>query len=271
MHAGTADNPYAAPSHHAPNAPLFAYATTVPGRIRKICRCYSPGHVHFGTRPAPVIGAILPPPVLAEFRCADAPEATLFPAEEAVVAGAVAQRRGEFATVRLCARQALARLGEPAVPLVPGQRGAPCWPPGVVGSLTHCQGYRAAAVARAAQVLALGIDAEPHGPLPRGVRQAVALPEEAAHLDELAAGYPDTHWDRLLFSAKESVYKAWYPLTGRWLGFADARLVIDPDAGEFSATFRVPGARCGSRELTGFTGRWLVTDALVLTCVVVPG
>jgi 4'-phosphopantetheinyl transferase EntD len=44
----------------------------------------------------------------------------LFPEEAVVVAGAVARRRREFATVRACARRALARLGHPPVPLLPG-------------------------------------------------------------------------------------------------------------------------------------------------------
>ena len=38
--------------------------------------------------------------------------------------------------------------------------------------------------------------------------------------------------DRLLFSAKESVYKACYPLTRRWLDFSGCRVALHPnDAG----------------------------------------
>ncbi|WP_158717200.1 4'-phosphopantetheinyl transferase family protein [Streptomyces sp. NRRL F-4474] len=77
---------------------------------------------------------------------------------------AVAARRREFATVRRCARQSLAALGIPPMPLLPGERGAPLWPRGTVGSMTHCLGYRAAAAARADEITALGIDAEPHQP-----------------------------------------------------------------------------------------------------------
>ena len=47
------------------------------------------------------------------------------------------------------------------------------------------------------------------------------------------------HWDRVLFSAKESIYKAWFPLTGRWLGFEEASLSIDPAAGTFAARLHV--------------------------------
>ncbi|WP_442812969.1 hypothetical protein OG930_28490 [Streptomyces sp. NBC_01799] len=49
----------------------------------------------------------------------------------------------------------------PTAPIPPSPFGAPVRPPGVVGSITHCTGYRAAAVALRARVLSVGIDAEP--------------------------------------------------------------------------------------------------------------
>ncbi|MEO9221807.1 MAG: 4'-phosphopantetheinyl transferase superfamily protein [Mycobacteriaceae bacterium] len=191
-------------------------------------------------------------------------EAELFPDEQARIARAVAKRRQEFSSVRWCARQAMAQLGVPAAAVLPGERGAPQWPTGVVGSMTHCEGYRAAALARSGTFLGIGIDAEPHGALPQGVLQAVSLPEERKWLDCAPGG---VHWDRLLFSAKESTYKAWYPLTGRWLGFEDALIHIDP-AGTFTATFLVAPPQVAGRTLTQLTGRWLVSQSLVLTAIV---
>ena len=72
------------------------------------------------------------------------------------------------------------------------------------------------------------IDAEPHEPLPEGLLGDVASAGGARLLAELARTEPAVHWDRLLFSAKESVYKAWFPLAERWLGFEDAALTFDP-------------------------------------------
>ena len=167
-----------------------------------------------------MIEAILPAEAATAEAFDDPPGLTLFPEEEAVIARAVGKRRREFTTTRACARTALARLGLPPVPIVPGPRGAPQWPVGVVGSMTHCAGYRACAVARDLDLLTIGLDAEPHGQLPEGVLDAVSRPEEREQLAALAATVPGTHWDRMLFSAKESVYKAWFPLTQRWLGFA---------------------------------------------------
>jgi 4'-phosphopantetheinyl transferase EntD len=214
-----------------------------------------------------MIGDIVGPRVATAEAFTDSPDAVLFPAEEAAVARAVAKRRNEFTTVRACAREALAQLGVAPVPILPGERGAPGWPDGIVGSMTHCDGYRGAAVARTGDVVTIGLDAEPDGPLPDGVLAVVSLPEEREHL----SGLPDdrgVHWERLLFSAKESVYKAWFPLTRRWLDFLEARITIDP-AGRFSARLLVPGPVVAGRELPGFEGRWVARDGLVATGITV--
>jgi 4'-phosphopantetheinyl transferase EntD len=218
----------------------------------------------------PVIAEILPPPVAAVEAFEDPPGATLFPEEEAAMARAVPRRRGEFAAGRACARAALAQLGLPAAPILPGPRGAPQWPPGVVGTITHCDGYRASAVAHARDVLTLGLDAEPDGPLPGGVLDAVSLAEERDRLPGLAAAAPHVPWDRLLFCAKEAVYKAWFPLAGRWLGFEEAAITFAPDAGTFTARLLVPGPAVGGRPLDGFSGRWLARGGLLLAAIAVP-
>lgn len=196
----------------------------------------------------------------------DVPTPELFPAEVELVARAVAKRQREFATVRHCARQALASLGVAPAPILPGERGAPQWPDGVVGSLTHCDGYRAAALARAAHVCAIGIDAEPNDVLPDGVAGVIGREEELAGLAELAAAEPHVCWDRLLFSAKEAVYKAWFPLTRRWLDFREASVTLVPD-GTFHARLLVPGPTVAGRPLTGFQGRWMAGDGLVVTAI----
>jgi 4'-phosphopantetheinyl transferase EntD len=236
-----------------------------------------------------VITDILPPQAAAQETFTDVAGPVLFPGEEAVLARAVDQRRREFTTGRACARAALARLGVPPGPILPGVRGAPQWPAGIVGSITHCAGYRAAAVAWAQDVAALGLDAEPNEPLPAGVLAVIASPAEVARLASLdatrpaapaaasapAASVPATPasspaavcWDRLLFSAKEAVYKAWYPLTGRWLGFEQADVTISPATGTFTARLLIPATGPGGSALTSFTGRWLARDGLILTTV----
>ncbi|OEV32183.1 4'-phosphopantetheinyl transferase [Streptomyces nanshensis] len=217
-----------------------------------------------------MIGRLLPRQVRTEERFGNGDGSAcraLFPDEAAVVAKAVPKRQREFADVRACARGALAQLGVPPVPLIPGHRGAPRWPEGVIGSMTHCDGYRAAAVARAADAAGLGIDAEPGGPLPEGVLDVVSLPAEREHLGALAAARPEVCWDRLLFSAKESVFKAWYPLTARELDFSEAEIAIDAEAGTFSARLLVEGPVVDGERLRTMTGRWEAQRGLVVTAV----
>ena len=213
---------------------------------------------------------ILPPEVAVAETFGDQPGADLFPEEEAAIARAVPRRRREFATARKCARAALAQLGEPPVPILRGPRGAPLWPSGVAGSITHCDGYRAAAVARTSDIITVGVDAEPDQPLPGGVLDAISLPGERAELAALSARQPGACWDRLLFCAKESVYKAWFPVAQEWLGFDDAEIVIDADAGTFTARLLVPGPLVPGPPLTCLRGRWLAGQGLVAAAIAVP-
>ncbi len=197
-------------------------------------------------------------------------EVDLFPVEQEALGEAVAKRRREFTTTRACARDALGRLGIAPQAIPSGSRGEPVWPAGVVGSITHCAGYRACAVALDRDLTTIGVDAEVAEPLPDGLIGDIALPEERQALELLAAEDPGVSWDRLLFSIKESIYKAWFPLTRSWLGFEDASVSIDRERGTFSAHLLVPGPTLQGRHLDGFSGSWLAAQGLVLSAIAVP-
>jgi 4'-phosphopantetheinyl transferase EntD len=212
------------------------------------------------------------------------------------IASSVAKRRREFATVRWCARAAVAGLGVRAQPLVPGAGGAPIWPAGVVGSMVHCDGMRAAAVASSRDVLALGIDAEPDARLPSGVLDVVCLPCERALLPGMTdpgpfglglPEHPSPAWDRLLFCAKEAVYKAWFPVTGRPIRFHDVTVTFQRSGtsdgigasdgigsldhiGTFDAEVRSSGGSAMFDAGRPLRGRWVAADGLLATAVIVP-
>jgi 4'-phosphopantetheinyl transferase EntD len=131
--------------------------------------------------------------------------------------------------------------------------------------MTHCAGYSAAAVAERSVVSSLGVDAEPDAPLPDGVLETIAHPEEISMLRRLP--HTDGHsWDRLLFSAKESVYKAWYPLTGLWLGFEDVFVSIGA-TGTFEARFLVDGPLIDGVRVEQLLGRWAPGRGLLVTAI----
>ena len=223
-----------------------------------------------------LLAGLLPPGAVVAESFGDEPDGHLFPEEAAAVAGAAEKRRREFAAVRACARTALAGLGLPPVAVPPDAgaasawaRRAPLWPAGVTGSMTHCDGYRAAVVARREVLASVGVDAEPHGPLPDGVRDRVTLREERAMLEALAAERGEVAWDRLLFSAKESVFKAWFPLMERWLGFEECRVELDVDGG-VRGVLLVPGPEVAGVRIEVLHGRWTARPTHVATAVTVP-
>jgi len=221
---------------------------------------------------ATLLSGVLPDngqPLAAAEMYTDPPELAPLPEEEPLIAKSVAKRRNEFITVRHCAREALGALGVAPTPILKGERGEPCWPDGIVGSLTHCEGFRGAAVARHDAVRAVGIDAEPHDVLPKGVLDAISLPGERTELRALPSGL---HWDRILFCAKEATYKAWFPVTHRWLGFEDAHITFDVDgsgtSGGFESRILVDPSVPAGPPLQTLSGRWSVRDGLTLTAIV---
>jgi len=234
-----------------------------------------------------MLGMILPAGVQSEECFGDPPGGVLFPEEEKVIANAVAARRRDYATVRSCARACLGRLGYPPVPILPGVGGAPMWPAGIRGSMTHCAGYAAAAVGTTPRISTIGIDAEPDAPLPDGVLGLVATPLEQ---NRLAAMRPEPverrsstssvrmvtqpgldcpNWDRLLFSAKEAVYKAWFPLVGEWLDPQETEILLHPLDQTFTAILCRDGLIINGHQVRQVHGRWTRKQGILATAVVV--
>lgn len=153
----------------------------------------------------------------------------LHPEEEIHVARAVGKRRRDFALGRTCARTALAELGHGGAVIAKGDDGAPLWPQGITGSITHTQGYAAALVGENRDFAGIGIDAERAGGVTRDLWPRLFSRAEQAQIA--------THSNPLLgatlfFSAKEASYKAW-ALKGP-LAFRDIEIVLD--GGRFVAT-----------------------------------
>jgi 4'-phosphopantetheinyl transferase EntD len=187
----------------------------------------------------------------------------LYPEEALLVDRAAPKRRREFALSRTCARRALAGLGFDPLPILSAPNRAPMWPSGVVGSITHCDSYTAAAVCLDSQLRSIGIDAEVNQPLPEGTLDVIALPSEQIALREFLD--PRICWDRLLFGAKESIFKAWSPLSTGWLDFLQAAVAIDPALFTFRAELLVDSPATG-----GFVeGRFQLSGKHILTAVTI--
>jgi 4'-phosphopantetheinyl transferase EntD len=133
------------------------------------------------------------------------------------------RRLQEFTAGRGHARRALEQLGlhQPEVGVGPDR--APLWPPGYVGSISHAGDLVLAVAARSTALRAIGVDLEPAVPLDADLLQRVCRPEE---LTRLATSAAPSQRAKLVFSAKESVYKCIAPLTGVFLEFEDVEILF---------------------------------------------
>lgn len=176
----------------------------------------------------------------------------LSPEEEALVTGASDKRRRDFALGRACARTALDQLGMPGM-VGRAPHGAPVWPAGVTGSISHTEGYAAAIAARRSGFTGIGVDAEHVGRVEENLWPRLFTGEERAFL----GGQGDVAaMATLLFAAKEAAFKAANPQAGQALQFQALSVDVRGDG-----TFRLHG-QAGE-------GRYAFGSGLVLACVFV--
>lgn len=164
----------------------------------------------------------------------------LHPLEARSIAEAGFRRRASFCSGRACARAALRQLGDFPGPIVVGNGGEPCWPTGITGSISHTDQIVGAIVSRNQKIQGLGFDIEDDTPLDG---------PEMLHLvcrpDELMPRF-DTDYalslkrGKLIFVAKEAVYKACNPSTGVFMDFFDLKISIDDAFGTFSVETEHP-------------------------------
>ena len=190
----------------------------------------------------------------------------LLPEEELHLASANETRRQEFAAGRSCAREALAKLGFPPVAILAGPNGAPDWPTGIIGSITHCDGLVAAVVAPAAVLTSVGIDAEPvDRKLRAGIGRHILTANEQLRQNEAPRDLADgADLTLLAFSAKESVYKCLGPTVKRRIGFHEIEVDFDPAARTFRVT-SVSDKSLAGFDLAALRGSYTVSCGYIIT------
>jgi 4'-phosphopantetheinyl transferase EntD len=145
-------------------------------------------------------------------------EDALLSAEIEGFAGSVVKVRRASGAARIVARELMARLGCPAQPVPRSASGAPRWPTGIVGSIAHDATATVVALASAADFGSLGIDIEPAESLDPDLWELIAGPNERRRMTD------DPFGGRLLFAAKEAVYKAVHPLDQVFLEHHDVEV-----------------------------------------------
>lgn len=191
----------------------------------------------------------------------------LFDVEEAAIVRAVDKRQAEFRAGRTYARAALRTMGQSGQPMPPTADRYPQWPDGFIGSISHSDTICAAIVAQRLDYWGLGLDIEPTTRLDSDLYHLIGRPEERSLLSE-PVEYPSGTVDRgkLVFAAKEAVFKAYYPGAGYFLDFQDASISFG-ETGTFTAVLveNVPSAATG-RTLHG---RWVLADGHIATLVAI--
>lgn len=178
----------------------------------------------------------------------------LWPGE--AVSGAVPKRQREFAAGRAAARAALVAAGMAPVALPRAEDRAPLWPPEVAGSITHSRSVALAVALRGGPTP--GIDIEPDEDLPANVLATLLSKDERAATGSLRLA-------RVVFSAKESFFKAQHPRTGRMIGFDAAHVVLQDGRFALTVAEDLPGLPAGTR----LAGHWAAAGGHILTALVI--
>jgi len=206
-------------------------------------------------RLANAIQSILPENVaLAVDSVVNGLEEEVFKEEAAQMVRAVPKRRLEFFAGRAAAHRAMVALGISPVPVLMGKDRAPVWPVGLIGSISHCSEICVALVATTENYQSLAVDIEPDTDLPMEVTDLILSPTEESRLARLPK--KDRGWlARLIFSAKETVFKLQYPITKKMLEFNDVEIVFDVGARFFEARFaQLEGFSFSNQALVGRFG-----------------
>jgi 4'-phosphopantetheinyl transferase EntD len=212
-----------------------------------------------------MINRLFSPEVVTQVASPDIWDESLYPEEEALTTNMVPIRKREFTAGRLCVRKALDRLGIQNFPVLVGENREPLWPPGIIGSVSHCKGFCGAVVARRGSIISIGLDVEPLEPMTTDVLSLVCTPGEKEWLLS-DTGPHRLLWPKLVFSAKESAFKCYFPLSQTYLDFQDVEVRINPDNGSFSVSLLIPPppTLAGVRVLNG---RFSSNDDFVYTGV----
>ena len=140
-------------------------------------------------------------------------------------------RQQQFLLGRYCAHKALFKsglVGECSIPI--GNDGAPVWPQGFCGSITHCEGYVKAVTSLCKYYISLGVDSQTvmNEKTYNNIVSKILTPNEQ---NIKINGYSNYELATLIFSSKESIYKCLRPISQRFFGFQAAEITsIDTDS-----------------------------------------
>lgn len=194
-------------------------------------------------------------------------ETPVSPQEELLVEKAVDKRKREFRAGRNAAHALFQRLNIAHPHLLKGIQREPAWPAGWVGSISHTQGICVVMLASTRDALSVGLDVEQATALNPELREMICRPEELEQIMRLRVEYGTAPaYEKLIFSAKESVHKTYFPLNHHTLDFLDARIDLDWQQQTFTAHILNPEPK-PKTPINHFEGRFLFYQDWIFTAI----
>ncbi len=202
----------------------------------------------------------------AVMRCEDADPALLHDEERILSSGWSEARIQEFAAGRLLARRIMKTMGREPRPLLVGDHRQPLWPGKVLGSITHSGGLVAVAAAPRGPLLGLGIDMESAGVSEQAGSRILSLEERSEAAAQGAAQGEKIR--TLMYSARESFYKAQFAITGRFLGYDALRVSVPQRGRDLVFDIRDRDSRDRLKDCHIALKRWPELPWALTSCVI---
>lgn len=157
--------------------------------------------------------------------------------EQIIIVNAVDKRRRAFTAGRTCARGILRQFGFSGdLTIGKDKYGAPVWPEGIVGSISHTDDVCVVSIGRKkSELTSLGVDVEKDIGLDADLVNLICdeLEKETCCNGQVE---DSLRLAKVIFSAKESVYKCLYPITRTVLDFQDVHIQLNISEQKFTGT-----------------------------------
>lgn len=191
----------------------------------------------------------------------------LFPEEKKYLKNVSSEvRKLTYTLGRGCAHCILEKYGYNNFPILKDISGAPVFPETLTGSISHTNNWAVAAMAKNDIVKGIGIDIEDLSrKVNPGIKRIIATPDEKKTIEDLPKNQQDK-CIKIIFSAKESIYKCVYSISGVPLKFQDLSIKFIDKPGMFSWYLSV---ECKNLQPESFQyiGKFVIKDDLVMTSV----
>jgi len=203
---------------------------------------------------------ILPSGCHWHFATATPPSFKLYSQERAYTSKMSDKRLATFRAGRHCAHNALQSMGVESFPLLVGDKGAPLWPPQIVGSISHCENACIAVAGYCEQLSGIGVDVESSAPVGDDLLPLICTDQELETISRSATVGAQA---KIIFSIKESLFKCLFPIVHQWIDFKDVSISLLPATQSYSIDLGLEFKKLIAKD--ALRGAWSVEDDYIFT------